>query len=193
MLITQIIAFTSMALWLMPPFRQYKSKYFSFFLVLSLGDPATMLLYSTGLLPSGGVHFFILSIFMFLSYDNFAPVRKKKLLEFLVVLLCIVLFFLTKNANYGVLLLNFALLILFLKDAILHTAKYYEINFFYFVLVLYELSLILKFISIVSSFYNYTYFYLTTVVEMLLAVFFIFYREDKPKLSISLQKRMEDF
>lgn len=194
MLITQIIALTSMALWLMPPFRQYRSKYFSFFLVLSMGDPFTMVLYTTGLLPAGEINFFIISFFLFLSYDNFSSIRNKKIIELSVVSIISLIILLTgEYAVYASILLNFALLIYFLKDGILHTAKYYEINFYHFVLVLYELSTILKFISIVSSFYNYTYFYLTTIVELLLAVFFVFYREDKPKLSLSLHKRMEDY
>jgi hypothetical protein len=158
-----------------------------------MGDPITMLLYSTGLLPTGGLHFFFMSIFMFLSYDNFKSLKDKKILEILILAAFVVLILLDREySRYGIIILNFALMIRFLKDAILYTAKYYEINFFHFVLVLYELSLILKFISIVSSFYNYTYFYLTTVVEMLLAVFFIFYREDKPKISISLQRKADD-
>jgi hypothetical protein len=188
MIITKIIAYTSLVLWLLPPFRQYRSRYFSFFLVLSLGDPFTMLLYSAGLLPAGGFHFFIISFFMFISYDNFKPLKEKKLNELILVLISIIPYFFTNNTNFGIIFLHLVIFMRFLRDAMVNTAKNYEVNLFYFALVLYELSIILKFFSIISTFYNYTYFYLTTVLEMLLALFFIFFREDKPKLSFSIQK-----
>lgn len=45
MTIPDLIAIISMIIWFIPPFKQRKTEYFYFFLILALADPITYALY----------------------------------------------------------------------------------------------------------------------------------------------------
>jgi len=43
--IVQTVIMFSLLAWLLPPFKQYKTKYFLYFLILAFGDPTVILLH----------------------------------------------------------------------------------------------------------------------------------------------------
>lgn len=82
------------------------------------------------------------------------------------------------------------ILVFFIKRAILYIANNQKVNLFHAVLLLYVLTIILKFfVRQVDVNAGSVYFVVTGMFEILIAVFFTIFREDNPRLLIELNRR----
>jgi hypothetical protein len=193
MLIAKIFLTVSMIVFMLPPFRQYNGRFFYYFLILAIEDPiARILEYSFHFHPII-VHllFGVLLVLAVLNYEKFlkyalysAPFLlvggigisfiKVEILRILLALTHVIIFFIIA------------------KQAVIFIRDKKGINFFHIMLILYESSIILKFITLVFNLSNgITLFYITLAFELFIGLFFSFYRDDNRKIMFFVQENFE--
>jgi hypothetical protein len=175
MLLAKIILSISIILWLLPPFRQIKGGYFLFFLLLGYSDPLAEFMRWAFKLNSNYVH----SVIALLICYTVLYYNKNLNYKWVVPLLLILLFsFSLGNKEIRILTFIGFQLIIFAQILITTTKEIYlkqRINIYFSVLLVYELSVILRYIALVNNYASGIYFfYLTGVFEMFICLFFIF-------------------
>ncbi len=163
----------------MIPFRQYGGRFFFFFLILALSDPVVLIYH--WIYPVHPFRIYIV-VFLFSVYSvmNFETVKKR-----IALLIIVTLLDLGFAVYAGIFLLrailffeDFVILYLILGRTLIDIIKTYEINIFYFVLNFYVLTLLIKdFIMLIDLKTGIYYFYITSALEILICIYFVFYNE----------------
>jgi hypothetical protein len=188
MIIPYVIFSISTLTWLLVPFRQYKGEYFMFFLIIGLMDPITVILNKT--LHTQPISLYIIFIFLaILTLLGLNVIRKN--IALIIVLFAgsiFIAFFV--NIKYMIIylaLLHLMIFIIFLSRTIFDIYKDEFINVFYFVICVYEISIIIKFmVSIIDLKTGIILFYLTSAFEILVGLYFILYNEkNSPKIKLN--------
>ena len=177
MIIPYILLFTSILIWLFPPFRQYKTEYFLFFLILALADPVIYLLLKTLSFQVTRTNL-IITFFMILSLIDSNKLKKGWIfiLLLLLVLLTAAIKLPLKEVYQIKIILSCIILFFILKDSLLYLNEHQTINLFYLIFILYEITIIIKFIYTASRTHTGTiYFYTTGFFEIFIGIFFCFY------------------
>ena len=186
----------SMIIFLLPPIRQYGGRFFFYFLILALNDPlADYLRYWS--FPQLKIHI-IFSIFLLISV-----IWSKKFIKivlFSIPFIALYFYGMTfvntsyiEVANTLRIIMGFMHIFIFItvsKMAIVELREKMGINLFLVVFLFYEATLILKFI--VYGFgmsKGLLFFFMTLGFEILLAIFFICFRDDNPKLLIKINDK----
>ena len=176
MYLAKILIYISILIWLLPPFRQLKGGYFLYFLILGYSDPLALLLLKFIKLNANYTHL-IVAFLLAISILYYAKNLNVKWGIILFLFLILSLFINIREIRYFS-IISFHGLILS-QLLILSIKEFYQeskINLYYFVLLVYELATIFKYIAFV---YNYTsgvyYFYLSAAFEMLICIYFIFF------------------
>ncbi len=188
MIIPRFISYVSIFIWLLPPIRQYKGNYFYFFLVLALLDPIVYVV--RFILPLDPMRIYTLcTIFLVFALIK---IRHNKFNWFYIAVLTIINTYLSFSLSFDLLKLYLILQLIvvffiILRKTLLDTFTNGQINLFYFVLVLYLLSVLTKMLITFTQFSSgIFYFYFTTAFEILIAVFFIFYNDvNIPKIKLN--------
>lgn len=181
--VSKFLYFLSIIIWLFPPFRQYRGKYFLFFLILALMDPVAL---GYGFIFRQNFPIQISTIFVFFLLISLVPrdfFRKyyPVFASLFLVLVILTLFALNHTQNYGVIILiNCGIFLIILKDFITSYARRGNLSLFYFFFIFYELTLIMKLLNVILGFADATAFYvLTSITQIIFGIFFTIYREDK--------------
>ena len=185
-----LIAYCSIIAWLFPPFRQYKGRFFYYFYILAIADPiAYMFIYHWEI--NANLFLFSLSLLQFYTvFPNKSQLKNPYIITSALVLIIILGFLGTEIQYIGFLLVHISILVLFLKRTIVIIFEKYEINFFYIVLVFYELTLSTRCIGILLEIHSdYVFHYLVMIVQIFVAIFFTLYREDKPRIVYKLSHK----
>ena len=180
-LLSQILYFGSIGVWLIPPFRQFRGKYFYFFLILALMDPISIgfrLLFKQPI-PLGvysfSTYFLLLSLFSFETY------KKHLMLLISVSLLTFLLIFFGFNHSQNLLaivLFHFGIFFIILKKFITTYTLDGHIKVFYLFFIFYELTIIIKFFNVFFGFADATaFYYITTIAQIIFGLFFSIVRE----------------
>ncbi len=179
-------------LWLIPPVRQYKTKYFFYFLIQALNDFAG-LLYVEYINPKNNLIIYFISAFLCLI----AVLDKKYLAKFysiLWILLFVVLIIFFEESNNFVRftitsIVHFAIILVLLNYLIMNLYKEKRINFFIFFMILYEGTVATKLISILSSsLSSWSYYYfLTSLFDLFMVVVFILFKYGSKRLILQLK------
>ncbi len=190
MLLAKYIIFFSILIWLATPLRQYKKNYFFFFLLYALTDPILILVHLFfHIHPYQAYSIFIL--LAVLSLLKFTWIKKYKVYISLAFLINIILsvYANLKYLSIDLILLNFIILIIFLSKAIFDVYKEDLINVFYFVICVYQISIIMKYVIFATNVKTgIIFFYLTSAFEILIGIYFIFYNErNSPKIKFKLK------
>lgn len=178
-----------MIIWLLPPIRQYGGKYFYFFLILAIADPLTYLLLKITQSNMNSIN--IISAFiLFTILLNSKSFLRRWLILIPIFMLLIIINFVSYEFQHATLIFIHVLIIMLIfKITVVYIFDKNELNFFHFSLLLYEAIIVLRGIAILSELdTGIVFFYLCAIFQILLAIFFSIFREDKPKLSISLKK-----
>jgi hypothetical protein len=186
MFLATVITYISILFWLFPPFRQIRGGYFLFFLLMGYSDPLALLFRWAFSFNVEYTHL-IMSLFYIFSVLYY---NKNLNLKWIVTLLILLLFSICLG-NQTIRLLtivSFHILIIFqiLIPAVKEFYLKQRINLYLSMILIYELTLILRYIVFVS---NYTtgvyYFYLSGIFEIFICLFFIFYNlENSPVIKI---------
>ncbi|MGE5435591.1 MAG: hypothetical protein ACM3O3_00060 [Syntrophothermus sp.] len=145
------------------------------FVLLALTDPISLLLNYIFRINSYYTFLIYSSIMLSLSFYY-----RKKISKF--ILLIVLLFTIvgivlsTDYLKFFILGFNALVLINFVTIMLFNSFKEQKINYFYIVLVLYQLTVTLKFLIIILNVNTGPYFYfITTAFEILIGIYFIFF------------------
>lgn len=188
MKIALVITYLSVFFWLFPPFRQYKERFFIYFLIMAIMDPIN-LLYVQVLGGKNLIVFTIGSILLFYSINFSLNILKKFWYVNVLFIALIILFFLyIPNLRLLIILLHLLIFIKFFKIGVITLHKYNSVNIFLLALIFYELSIIINELVFLSN-YNIKviFFYTTIFFQILIAIFFTIFKEDNPRLNIKLK------
>lgn len=187
--IAYIIFWFSVFFWIFPAIRHYKTELFWYFLTLALSDPLAHILKNTTIFRIYDVHL----IFVFLaSLSLYWLILKKKYVR--IILTCAFLlvlgsFFSTSNFSYKIIaLIHLLILVFFLMRSIHFIAENSKLNIFHLFLLLYETSIILKILALLTQAdTGIIFFYATSIFQILLAIFFGMFKEENSRLLIDLR------
>jgi len=183
------IMLLSMFFWLFPPIRQYKTDLFWYFFILAISDPISVGLSRAGILSlliGYAISGFILIFSLYGSYRKNWHVRAILLILFIML---IPVFFMSSNYHYGIFItFHITILFFFLWHSVNFIGVHSKLNIFTIMLVLYELSLILKVVTLLSDVKaGVAFFFITDIFQMLIAVFFTIFKENDSRLFINLK------
>lgn len=181
--LTRYLLYISTVLWLFPPIRQYKRSLFYFFLVLALLDPISFIYLelTNKNLPFG---FYITANFLlFISILEKESIRRNLFFIILsgLILLGIIVFagFTSKQSLIILLAFQFLILSVILKKFIINFALNKRINFFQLVLIFYVLTIITKFLNLLTNFADATaFFIITSIAQIIFGFYFSIVREN---------------
>ena len=186
-LFSKILLYISIIIWLIPPVRQFRTKYFFFFLILALIDPISFI-YRFLIIKTIPFGFYIFANFLLLiSLLDITTIKKNDFLFIAIglILIGIIIFANFTNNQSLIILLAFQFLILsvILKKFIVNYVFDKKINFFLLVLIFYFLTIITKFFNVLTGFADATAFFLiTSIAQVIFGLYFSIVREDKPKI-----------
>lgn len=183
--ISKVLFFTSVIVWLLPPFKQFKGEYFLFFLILAFMDPIN--LFFLFIVKSA---VFQSQIIILLNYCLLLSIIEKNLLRkywiwfFIITLILFfpTIFHFTGNEIifvYIVLQLGIALIIL--KNLITNYVLVGKLSLFLLVFLLYQFTTITKLSNLLFGFADaFAFFIFTTIVQIIFGLFFsVFTENDK--------------
>lgn len=186
--LAKLLYFFSVIVWLLPPFKQYKGRYFLFFLILAVIDPITFSysFITKSTLPSQV--FILFNYFLVLSLITKNMIKKSWLLFLLLTLVMFVptIFQFDRIQNLGVvILLQSTIAFIILKNFITHYIATRSISVFHSVFLFYLFTIILKYLNILVGYADATaFFFLTSIAQIVFGLFFSVHRENKSGLTV---------
>jgi hypothetical protein len=188
MTIVHIIIYLSIVIWILPAFRQYKSNYFFYFLILALTDPLNFTLIKI----FGGSNYIVHTIGSYLSLLSIIVFSNDSHHKILMISSLILFFglglFAFENWLYIILYINVIISIIFIKRVLVTLFNERLLNLFICALIFYELSVVINLtLMIGGESIQYLFFYITLFFQMFLAFFFTIFTEKSPSLNIQLR------
>ena len=184
-----IVAFVSSVFWIFPAIRNYKTKLFLYFLVLAVSDPVGIIVVSLFKSLSTELYVF-LALLLIASLKVFFSSRKLYLTILTIFfLMTVAVAFLPVNIRYIANMIEHTVVaFIFIGILLSYVAMTSKVKGYHIILVLYEISIILKILFIILNVeLGLGYFYTTTIFQMLIAVYFSVYKETDNKLLIDLK------
>lgn len=184
-----LIAYLSALFWIFPAIRNYRTNLFLYFLVLAISDPLVIL--ATFILPWLAPRLYLL--FAVLAVASLRNLFSKKTIYVKVIT---ILFFVGVGAAFtsyniaytAIMLDHICVAFIFVALLLSYVALNSKVKGYHVVLLLYEVSIILKVLFMVLHVeLGLSYFYTTSIFQMLIAVFFSVYKETDNKLLIDLK------
>jgi len=185
---SNIVIIVSLIIWLFPVFRQYKGNLFYYFFILALEDPIVYMTFLFTKIPATLIHS-VAGILLYYAVDkDWKNILKNRIMNLILIGGFLVALFTLPNELFLILILHLLILSKFIKYTIIRLFNYSEINSFYFVLIFYELTIIINLIVLLSGTnVGYLLHYITAVFQMLVAIFFTIFKENSQSLKISLK------
>lgn len=186
LLLTKLLFFSSIFIWLFPPIRHYRRKFFKFFLLVAITDPLALLFVFTFKSNPPLLYYIVLNFLIYTTLLTTKTIIKFRLsLIISLIILCLpTIFGLNELFNHSIILiLYFIIFLLFLKFFIIEYVQNDTINFFYLALMFLELTTILKILNVIIGFTDAASYYITTTIfQILFGLFFSIFREDKHRI-----------
>jgi hypothetical protein len=169
-----IVAYISIAIWIFPPFKQLKTEYFYFFLVLALTDVIAFL-FTRFLHINPQLTYLFSALFLVISLVKLNKIK----IVLLSSLVSILIFICSKNDSKLLFVLyalfSFAILLIILYQFMQYLINKNSISIFFVFLIAYELSLVLKNIVYYTNLIQgVTLFSITTLFEIVFGIIFTF-------------------
>ena len=184
-----VVLYISALVWIFPAIRQFKSDFFYYFLFIALCDPFGLLnVYFLHIIdPNKSLT--IVSLLMFYASQYGERINLSKwILNIILALIYIYVLLYFEKQDIPNAILHLFILYKFMKAALLNLHSEGELNFFYFVLVFYEISLIFSKIVHFSGTDAAIIVFISTIsFQILIAIFFIIFREDSPALIFKIK------
>ena len=176
MYLAKIIAYISILVWLLPPFKQLKGGYFLYFLISGYSDPLVILLGEVFRLNPYYTHLLI-AFLLSISILFYSKKLNSKWIASLILLLILSLWLGNKNTIFiPIIIFRFLIILQLLISFSNEFLLKQRINIYLSVLIFYEITIILKYAAVGCNYSLGIYFYyLTSVFGMLICLFFIFY------------------
>ena len=171
-MIPYIIIITGSIAWLLPPFRQYKTKYFLFFLILASIEPIMDIL---------GIIFHlsivkIYPVFGILVLFSLIKLNRKNivlLLGFITAGILIVCYFPELVLRIFMILIQTMILLVIIYDFLIFTNEHKTLNLFFILLILYQIMVVYKFVARILDIHNgIVIFYLSGFIQIFFGILF---------------------
>jgi hypothetical protein len=180
--------------WLFPPLKQFRGKFFYYFLIQAISDPIAFTLIK---LHYYNIPFYVVKdIFLMLCLWNLETAIKK---SYWIVPVLLLIYYFVYGIDYRIIYLilsvvHIGILYFIFKMATDDMLELKRVKVFYMVFILYELSLVLKFILQAAAVnLGSIYYFLTAAFDILLGIFFIFVSERNEKFAIPIPDREKIF
>lgn len=173
MSIPHIVIIISIIIWFLPLFKQYKTEYFLFFLILAINDPINILLMYLHTLNWQFVH---ITFSVILVYSLLKRNKKNALILISTLLLMYVVVWHYPDINkiFNA-LIHVVIIFIILNNLFQQLNLKYELNLFLVIFVSYELTGIMKFIVAYTDAVNgMVLFYLTSFLQIIYGILFSF-------------------
>lgn len=178
MTIANYIAYLNIFIWLLIPIRQYNTRFFPFFLVLGILDTISLSFFYLFNINLTITYLFGTNVLLYAALFDLGKKKKFTLLLFFIIISFFIVSFSIKESWIIQFIIHFIILITFLKILIIYFGNTRKLLLFYLVLIGYEVSLLLKFfVYYKEPGIGPVYFYVTTALEILIGLFFIFINE----------------
>lgn len=180
------ILFFSTFIWLITPVRQFGTRFFYFFLVLALIDFIFILISQFVLFNS--LQYYLLCVLILLYAALFELKTKNRVL----LIICfavpglLILLYQPQLSIVFQTIIHLIIFVIFLRVLIIHFAERRKLLWFHLILIMYEFSILLKFFVYYNELeIGLVYYYVTTAIQILIGIFFLFINEkNSPKLRI---------
>ncbi len=184
------LIYLGVIVWAIVPIRQFKTKYFFYFLFWVSADIATLL---ARLVFHSGTNFFyapcsFLALCALLEYKYI----KKYLIPstILFIIICAISIDTSirgipefQRMGISICIIHLMILLVFLKQFITAYIKKNLINIFLIILIFSEIMTVTKFLNYLTGFTNdYLYYNITNSFEIIFGVFFVIFKADNKRL-----------
>jgi hypothetical protein len=192
--IATVTAIISIFFWTLPAIRQYKTNLFFYFLIIALMDPVGLLFIATGLHLIATYQIYVISSLIILCGFFYSFSKRKYFLFAVAVSLLIIILSLFNGRNFGYIIVIFThlfILFFFARRAVFSVVALKSVNIFHMILILYETSVIMKLLTSLTIYdpeLSLFHFFITSIFEAFIAVFFAVFKEENPKLLIALKE-----
>jgi len=179
MVIGQVIGYAVNIIWLLIPFRQMKTNYFFYFVVYTI--TSGLLLLDDILLIHPAKIYLGQGFFLIFSLYDFKKIPHYIFFISGILAISILLPFLisTEIITLCLIIQHIFIFFIVLRKAILYSALYEKLNLFHFVILLFEISVITRFIVIIGDIKTgVIFFYLTAAFGILIGIYFLLYNEN---------------
>ena len=177
--------------WIFPAIKQYKTELFWYFFVLAISDPIVISLWFWlhKIIGVDHIYPFLLFFMLLALYWSRRKSWYVRTMLSALLLIHIITFSSSTKIHYGVMFLfHLPILSFFLKRSIYCVAETGIVNLFHLTLILYEISIIMKILAIMTNAdTGAAFYYVTDIFQILIAVFFSIFREDDKRLIINLR------
>ena len=185
MTIPYLIAIANTFIWLIPPFRQYRTKYFLFFLLIAVSDPLAITLWkSFQIIPS--LVYLIMNLFLLCSLLKIHYLKIVSAISLTIILILFQNVF--KHAQIDLLntFMNIIILVVIISDFLRYIVENDAISLFYVFLISWELSMVLKYlVSKTDLIQGPVLFYITTFFQIFFGIIFSFVNINSKSFPIS--------
>ena len=183
-----IIALTVL-FWIFPAIRQYKTELFCYFFILAVEDPLTMSLSLAKIFAPYNSYMIGAFILILALFWNYRKNRYTKVILAVFFLLICTAIGASMKIHYGILILfHLTILLFFLRRSIYFIAESGKANLFHLFLLLYETTIMLKMlVMLTEANAGLAFFHITTIFEILIAIFFSIFKENDSRLFINLK------
>jgi hypothetical protein len=180
-----------MLVWLLPPLRQYGTRFFIFFLVIGFADIAGSL-YGKYIDPGSNLVVYILvAAVAYTSIQRKEHIKKFFFYYAAAALIAVGIFLRFPAVLTGsvlILIFNFLIIITLFKDLLNEFFNLKTLNVFLALLLFYEFTTVTKLATLITGNQNnYFYFSTTTAIQILLGLFFSIFRYDYKKLILQFR------
>lgn len=182
-----LIGYTSRIVWSLPPFRQYKGKFFNYFLIMAMSDPVASFLIRLGYKNSFSVYAVVaaatlLSVIAVNKNIRFIPSS-----SFILFTLAAVVFMPLAEVKLLTVAILLVLIYFFIRHIVFFAVRYGYVSIFHILFLIYNASLVFKLVNNVLELQKGSlYFYSTTIFEIVLGILFCIFREDDKRFALSL-------
>ena len=194
MILEYVVGIVSNIVWMLIPFRQVRTNYFFFFVVLAVYSAFFLLDHILLIHPAK--FYFGQGVFLIISLYNFRKIPYYILFLIIILIISIMLPIWLSIATIIPCLLVEHIIIFFiiLKRTILYSYQSKKLNVFHFVLLLFGITAITRFIVVLKNLRTgVIFFYITAAFGILIGIFFLFYNEkNSPELVLEREVRDTD-
>jgi hypothetical protein len=193
MSIPYLINYILYAIWLIIPLRQVKTNYFLYFFVYAASSALMLLDYILLIHPA---YFYLgIGFFLIISLFNFTKIPYYIFFLAGVLIISIILPFLLSITliTFCLILLHTMIFIIILMRTVINISEQEKLNIFHFVLLLYELTTVTRFVVVLSEVKTgLIFFYLTAAFGIFIGIFFLIYNEvTSPKINLGTKEVSE--
>lgn len=186
---TSIIMSLSPIVWAFPPFRQYKGKFFNYFFIITIGDPAVAILINLGYRNSYSLYAVMAAALLLSVIALNKNISRIPALSFVLFSLSAGIFMPLAELKLMTAAIFIILIYNFIRYMIVVAGKYGRVSLFHILFLIYNLSIVFKLVNVALELQKgHLYFLFTTVFDILLGVLFCIFREDDERFAWKLSK-----